>query len=121
MKIAIIGSRGLNVTDFSPYLPENTTEIISGGARGIDTCVRNYAKKHGIKITEFLPDYDQYGISAPHLRNDRIIEYSDYVIAFWDRKSRGTKSVIDKCRAIGKPITVYAAVYENKSICPKGN
>ena len=37
MKAAIIGSRGLTVKDLGRYLPENVTEIVSGGARGIDT------------------------------------------------------------------------------------
>ena len=36
MKVAVIGSRGLSVTDLGRYLPENTTEIVSGGARGVD-------------------------------------------------------------------------------------
>ena len=38
MKVAIIGSRGLTVDDLNDYLPEGVTEIVSGGARGIDTC-----------------------------------------------------------------------------------
>ena len=48
MKVAVIGSRGLTVSDLGKYLPENTTEIVSGGAKGIDTCARNYALSNGI-------------------------------------------------------------------------
>lgn len=107
MKVAVIGSRGLRVTDFSKYLPEGTTELVSGGARGIDTCARNYARANGIKITEFLPDYTEYGVRAPHIRNDQIIEYADHIVAFWDGSSRGTKSVIDKCKSMGKRMTLY--------------
>lgn len=108
MKTAIIGSRGIkNIYDFSPYLPEGTDEIVSGGAVGVDTCAKIYASKHGIKLTEFLPDYDSFGKSAPHIRNDQIIDYADCVVAFWDKSSRGTKSVIDKCRQRGKKIIVY--------------
>lgn len=36
MRVAVIGSRGLLVDDLEDYLPEETTEIISGGARGVD-------------------------------------------------------------------------------------
>lgn len=57
MKIAVIGSRGLSVNDFGRYLPKNVTEIVSGRARGIDTCARAYALANGIKLTEFLPEY----------------------------------------------------------------
>ncbi len=107
MKVAVIGSRGLSVTDLGRYLPKNTTEIVSGGARGVDTSAREYALSHGIKLTEFLPEYTKYGRSAPLKRNNTIIEYSDIVLAFWDGKSRGTKFVIDNCRKLGVEVRVY--------------
>lgn len=107
MKVAVIGSRGLSVTDLGRYLPENTTEIVSGGAKGVDTSAREYALSHGIKLTEFLPEYTKYGRSAPLKRNITIIEYSDIVLAFWDGKSRGTKFVIDNCRKLGVEVRVY--------------
>lgn len=107
MKVAVIGSRGLSVTDLGRYLPQNTTEIVSGGARGVDTSAREYALSHGIKLTEFLPEYTKYGRSAPLKRNITIIEYSDIVLAFWDGKSRGTKFVIDNCRKLGVEVRVY--------------
>ena len=37
MKVAVIGSRGLTTDNLGEYIPEGTTEIISGGAKGIDT------------------------------------------------------------------------------------
>ena len=107
MKVAVIGSRGLTVSDLGRYLPENTTEIVSGGAKGVDTSAREYALSHGIKLTEFLPEYTRFGRSAPLKRNITIIEYSDIVLAFWDGKSRGTKFVIDNCRKLGVEVRVY--------------
>lgn len=107
MKVAVIGSRGLSVQDLGEYLPPETTEIISGGARGIDTCAREYAEANGIKLTEFLPEYDKYGRSAPLRRNITIIQNSDLVLAFWDGQSQGTKFVIDKCRELGVLVKVF--------------
>lgn len=107
MKVAVIGSRGLSVTDLGRYLPENTTEIVSGVARGVDTSAREYALSHGIKLTEFLPEYTRFGRSAPLKRNITIIEYADIVLAFWDGKSRGTKFVIDNCRRLGVEVRIY--------------
>ncbi len=46
MKIAVIGSRGLTVKDLADYLPSNVTEIVSGGAVGIDTCAKEYGLRH---------------------------------------------------------------------------
>lgn len=106
MRAAVIGSRGLTVDDLGKYLPEDITEIVSGGAKGIDTCAREYALSHGIKLTEFLPEYGKYGKSAPLKRNITIIENADIVLAFWDGKSHGTKFVIDKCRETGVEVKV---------------
>ena len=80
MKVAVIGSRGLKVDNLGEYLPEGTTEIISGGAKGVDVCAREYAISHGIKLTEFLPEYKKYGKSAPLKRNISIIESADRIL-----------------------------------------
>ena len=107
MKIAVIGSRGLHVDHLEDYLPEGVTEIVSGGARGIDACAKDYALRHGLKLTEFLPEYEKYGRGAPLRRNITIIEYADFVLAFWDGRSRGTKYVIDNCKKRNIPVAVY--------------
>ena len=107
MKVGVIGSRGLTVDNLEQYLPENTTEIVSGGAKGIDTCARKYAISHGIKLTEFLPEYRRYGRGAPLKRNLKIIEYADVVIAFWDRQSKGTKNVIENCKKLNVKVDVH--------------
>ncbi len=82
MKVAIIGSRNLKVNNLGEYLPIGVTEIVSGGAKGIDTCAKIYALKNNIKLTEFLPEYEKYGKRAPLIRNLEIIDYADEVIAF---------------------------------------
>lgn len=110
MKVAVIGSRELRVDNLGKYLPEEVTEIVSGGARGIDTSAREYALKNNIKLKEFLPEYEKYGRSAPLKRNIQIIDYADMVLAFWDGKSRGTKFVIDNCKRIGKRVKIFIKV-----------
>ena len=106
MKIAVIGSRDLKVENLGDYLSSDVTEIVSGGAKGIDTCAREYAKENRLKLTEFLPDYKRFGRGAPLKRNLEIVAYADCVIAFWDGTSRGTKFVIDHCHKIEKNIDV---------------
>lgn len=107
MKVAVIGSRELQVNHLEDYLPDHVTEIVSGGAQGIDTCAKSYALRHGLKLTEFLPEYAKYGRGAPLRRNITIIEHADLVLAFWDGKSRGTKFVIDNCKKRNIPVAVY--------------
>lgn len=112
MKVAVIGSRGLLVDDLEKYLPDDTTEIISGGAKGVDAAAREYALRHGMKLTEYLPEYSRYGRSAPLKRNITIIENADLVLAFWDGASRGTKFVIDNCEKRNIPIKIYVFTKE---------
>ncbi len=106
MKIAVIGSRNSEIKDLKNFLPRDVSEIVSGGAKGIDSCARNYAESNNIKYTEFLPEYEKYGTDAPLKQNDLIIDYADIVIAFWDGKSKGTKYVIDTCNKKNKPIVI---------------
>ncbi len=106
MKIAIIGSRDIGDIDFKEYLPNEVTEIVSGGAKGVDTLARNYAIKNNIKLTEFLPDYKVYGKFAPLERNLKIINYADKVYAFWDGKSKGTLFVIKNCEIKDVPVEI---------------
>ena len=110
MKVAVVGSRNLMVKDLGKYLPPDTTEIISGGANGVDTCAREYALSHSIKLTEIKPDYARYGHGgAPLRRNTAIIESADLVLAFWDGVSHGTKDVIKKCQEMGTAVQVYTS------------
>lgn len=107
MKLAIIGSRSLYISNLSKYIPTGVTEIVSGGARGIDTCARNYALENGIKLTEFLPNYQLYGRIAPLKRNIQIVDFADKILALWDGKSTGTVYTVRQARLKNKKVTVY--------------
>lgn len=106
MKLAIVGSRSINNIDIGTYIQEVPTEIISGGAKGVDTLASEYAIRNNIKLTEILPDYKRYGRGAPIIRNSQIVECCDKLIAFWDGKSRGTLSSINLAKKLGKELQV---------------
>ena len=105
MKVAVIGSRSITAPDLGMYISDED-EIVSGGAVGIDTCAAEYAKKKGLKLTEFLPEYECYGHAAPIVRNKQIVDYADKVFAFWDGKSKGTLSVIKYAEKTGRPCEI---------------
>jgi len=106
MRLAIIGSRNLSVKNLEDYIPDGVDEIVSGGARGIDADAAQYARRKGIKLTEFLPEYSRYGRGAPLKRNIQIAEYADEALAFWDGKSRGTVYTLSLFERYGKKSTV---------------
>ena len=105
MKIAIVGSRNVTVSDIGKYISK-AQKIVSGGAVGVDRCAAEYAKENGIKLTELVPQYEQYGRAAPIVRNKEIVDYSDKIIAFWNGKSKGTLSVIKYAQKTGKPCEI---------------
>ena len=108
MKVAVVGSRGLQISHLEEYLPADTTEIVSGGAKGIDTCAKEYALQNGLKLTEFLPDYRRYGRRyAPIRRNEAIVDYADRVVVFWDGQSKGTHYMIQYCQEQDKPLDIH--------------
>lgn len=109
MKIAIVGSRSLSVSNLEEYIPSECSEIVSGGARGIDSCAAKFAKKKDLPLIEFLPDYKKFGKAAPILRNKQIVNYADLVLVFWDGASRGSRFVIDYAKKIGKPCRIFLA------------
>ena len=106
MRLAIVGSRSCPYVNISEYLPFVPSTIVSGGAKGADSYAKQYALQNNIPLMEFLPDYQRFGRKAPILRNIDIVENCDFLIAFWDGISRGTKFTIDYARKKGVKVKV---------------
>lgn len=113
MKVAIVGSR--SASDYEAWkklalgvLPENTSMIVSGGAKGIDAFAARLAEELGLPLLEFKPDYGKYGRGAPLVRNTEIVNAADYVLAFPSGESKGTYDAIRKARKQNKRLRVCA-------------
>jgi len=97
MKLAIVGSRTFN--DYELLKDEvdkllkryNITEIVTGGSKGADKLAEQYARENGLKLTVYYAQWRKYGKKAGFIRNDKIWQYADFGIAFWDGESRGTQ------------------------------
>ncbi len=73
-------------------------------------------KKKGLKLIEFIPNYEKFGKGAPPERNKLIVQECDCVLAFWDGKSRGTKFTLDYAREMGMPIKIVEIKNEKRNI-----
>ena len=109
MKAAIIGSRHIRKTSalaelLEPYR-DCITEVISGGASGVDKLAASWAKAHGKKLVEIKPNYRRYGGKlAPIVRNKEIIKRADEVFILWDGQSKGTANAKREAERQGKRI-----------------
>ncbi len=109
MRIAIVGSRdlkGFTLERMLPHIPPEATELVSGGAHGIDQMAEQAAQVLGLPIRVFRPDYKANGRLAPLLRNRQIVAYADQVYAFWDNRSRGTAYTLKLCIEQNKPFRI---------------
>jgi glycerophosphoryl diester phosphodiesterase len=110
MIVIIAGSRDIedyqvikNAVELSQF---DITEVVSGGARGVDQTGEAWARKHNIPIKRFLPDW-KAGKSAGIMRNLQMSLYADGLIAVWDGVSRGTAHMIGCARRRGLKVFVY--------------
>jgi hypothetical protein len=113
MKLAIVGSRnpGISFCEFENLLLakvdlNNVTEIVSGGAKVIDTYAKILAGRHHIPLMEFVPKYSVYGRNATLRRNTQIVREANTVIAFPTADSRGTLHSINEAKRMGKNLII---------------
>ena len=106
MKLMIVGSRSIKEFDLTPYVPEDTELIISGGAVGADEIAEEYADRNKISKLIIRPRYDVYGRGAPLIRNKVMVDIADEVIVIRDGKSRGSRYVIDYAKKQNKNPTL---------------
>ena len=90
----------------SDLIKENDIVIISGCASGADKIGERYAEENGFKVEQYPADWKTYGRSAGPRRNRQMAEVCDYVICFWDGKSKGTKSMIYYAKKYSRPIKI---------------
>jgi len=112
--LAVVGLRKFQNKEYVFQILDNYSnrfeinKIISGGADGVDTFAKEYAQSHEISFQVFKAEWKLYGRAAGPIRNKKIIENCDYVLAFWNGTSTGTKSSINLAKKYKKD---YEIIY----------
>lgn len=83
-----------------------TIIIISGGCRGADMIGLRYATENNMTFEVYNADWIHFGKAAGPLRNRHMAEVCDYVICFWDGKSKGTFSMIQEAKKLNNPLHI---------------
>lgn len=113
MRLIVAGSRGWTddkrIHDaLYEYCQLNfVTEIITGGAHGVDTIAHKWAVDNGFATFVIRPDYDKYGKRAPLVRNDEMAKRGDALIAFQLDRSTGTAHMISCATKRGLQVKIY--------------
>jgi len=113
MKVVIAGSRHIvpSSATISQAIREsgfNVTEVVSGGADGVDSSAEMYCMDRGIRTTGsdfYVPSWvwDYLGKKAGPLRNEAMAKYADALILIWDGKSRGSANMLSQMKRLNKP------------------
>ncbi len=129
MKVIIAGGRDFNnyplLCNVCDYLLQNQIDvtIITGMAVGADMLGYHYARERGYKIikkpakwndVEGKPKNEvkvnrggnKYWVLAGHARNIEMANEGDVLIAFWDKKSTGTRHMIHEASKRGLKIKI---------------
>lgn len=110
MKTIIAGSRGINDYDLLcmiiKWRDKPITEVVSGGAYGVDKMGEEWAYENKVPVKCFYPDWS-IGKSAGPIRNRKMADYAEALIALWDGHSRGTANMIHEANKRGLDVWAF--------------
>ena len=106
MRLIIAGGRSYRLSEIdTKHLDdlEGVTEVVSGGAAGVDRDGEAWAERRGIPVRRFPADWKRHGKAAGPVRNRAMAAYADAVALFPGK--RGTESMFEEARKAG--IVIY--------------
>ena len=113
MKVIIAGSRSISdhkkvsrAIKLAMSAGIKFDEVVTGGAKGVDTVAHRLAEAVDVPTSVFNADWGKHGKAAGPIRNRRMADYADALVAVWDGESRGTRDMIRQARKTGLEIFV---------------
>lgn len=97
----VLGSFTEAIAEWGPLV---VTEIVTGGAKGVDEIGKRFAEKFGLAHREFPADWDKHGKRAGYLRNVEMAEHADALVLVWDGKSAGSRMMKEIAEKRGMPV-----------------
>lgn len=111
MKLIIAGSRTLDLpSSFIQGCVDligtdgQLTEIVEGGAAGVDWSGEQWARQNKIPVKTIKADWNKFGPKAGPLRNKEMAQYGDELLLIWNGTSKGSASMKKEMQKLNKPI-----------------
>lgn len=110
MRVIIAGGRDIHDYDLIVSAVNKAnfriTAVVSGGASGVDALGERYASEMNLPLHVYFADWKKHGKAAGPLRNAKMAEHADALIAIWDGQSKGTKNMIETAQKRGLAVYV---------------
>ena len=110
MKVIIAGSRIFQDYEVVKKAIEESgypiTEVVSGCALGVDSLGEHWGIKNNIPIVRFHAEWTKYKKASGPIRNQKMAEYGDALIAVWDNESRGTGDMVRRMKKLDKEVHI---------------
>jgi len=94
-------------------LDKENIAIVSGGAKGVDSMAERWASEIKLPMYVINADWKNIGRAAGPIRNTKIVDTSDVIVAFPKSSSSGTWDTIKKAEK--KNIPIMGAIINNDS------
>lgn len=78
------------------------SEVVTGMAQGIDTAAVMVARRLGVAVKAFRPDWENEPRAAGFIRNKQMAMYADVGLGFQWQGSSGTQHMIDTMHTLKK-------------------
>jgi hypothetical protein len=118
MRVIIAGSRtitdAIEVEKAIKLSGFQITEVISGGAQGVDSLGASWANTNKIPCSFFMADWKQHGKAAGPIRNSLMASEAEALILVWDGQSRGSNDMLNKANAKGLKVFTHLVLGEKK-------
>lgn len=118
MRVIIAGSRHVSSYRLVRTVIEmanfDITEVVSGGAYGVDQLGERWAHFNQIPLAIHSADWDTYGKAAGPIRNKNMAQNADALIAIQTNSSRGTQNMIEEAKMAG--LSTYVFRFEIQAI-----
>lgn len=111
MKLIITGNRKIwnsyLVNQIIDYYPDGLiTEVITGGASGVESFAAIWAKRREIPFQIFLPDWYRYGASAGIISGRDMAKVGDALLAIVEGNTHEINYIIKQAQKLEKPCRV---------------
>lgn len=111
MKTIVAGSRTFTddkvVVDAMIACGWDITEIVSGGAKGVDAIGEEIARATCTPLTIYFANWKKHKKAAGILRNVEMAKNAQALVAVWDGVSPGTKHMIEVATKHGLRVYVH--------------